>query len=165
MNKDTIYTLLAIGVGTLVVWLFLGGQLGRLGQQTPRMEEQNTVEDKSDLVVLTSPLPESEITSPLVIEGRARGYWFFEATFPIILTDWDGRIIAEGYAEAVLDPNDEDATWMTEEFVPFRATLEFSLDPNTIAVSNRGALILRKDNPSGLPENDDALEITVFYKK
>jgi len=43
--------------------------------------------------------------------------------------------------------------------VPFGATIKFEVDKN--AYSNKGSLILRKDNPSGLPENDDALEIPV----
>ena len=42
---------------------------------------------------------------------------------------------------------------MTENFVPFILTLEYNADTS---VSNKGSLILQKDNPSGLPENDDA---------
>ena len=72
----------------------------------------------------------------------------------MILTNWDGLIIAEGYATAQGD-------WMTTDYVPFEATLEFTADTS---VSNRGSLILKKDNPSGLPENDDALEYTVYLK-
>lgn len=117
------------------------------------VEEIFEIDDKSDLIILDSPRPEQYIKSPLTISGQARGTWFFEATFPVVLTDWDGRIIAEGYATAKED-------WMTEEFVPFEAQLEFVADTT---VSRRGSLILQKDNPSGLPENDDALEITVFF--
>ncbi|AKM84087.1 TPA: hypothetical protein DCZ46_00045 [Candidatus Campbellbacteria bacterium] len=112
---------------------------------------------KSDLIVLDTPLVGSEISSPLKIEGRARGTWFFEASFPITLTDWDGRIIAQGIATATDD-------WMTEKFVPFTANLEFENPQNIGDFSRRGALILQKDNPSGLPEHDDALEVTVYFK-
>ncbi|MFZ2484494.1 MAG: Gmad2 immunoglobulin-like domain-containing protein, partial [Minisyncoccia bacterium] len=104
---------------------------------------------------LIYPRPNQEIASPLVITGEARGYWFFEASFPVMLVDWDGRIIAQGIATA----KDE---WMTENFVPFEATLTFTVDPNVY--SKRGSLILQKDNPSGLPEHDDALEIPITYK-
>lgn len=110
--------------------------------------------DKTDLIRLDSPRPNEVITSPLAISGEARGYWFFEADFPVVLVDWDGLIIAEGIATAKND-------WMTEEFVPFEATLTFETDPD--AYSDRGALILRKDNPSGLPEHDDALEVPVIF--
>jgi len=112
----------------------------------------NTLEVQ-DLIQLTSPMPNEEILSPLTVTGQARGTWFFEATFPVSLVNWDGLIIAEGYATA-------QENWMTEEFVPFTATLEF-IKPD---YSNRGALILKKDNPSGLPEHDNALEIPILFK-
>lgn len=114
----------------------------------------NTLE-KADLIKLDLPQPSSEISNPLVVQGQARGSWFFEGSFPVVLVDWDGRIIAETIAQA-------QSEWMTKDFVPFKANLVFS-QPDII-VSNRGALILRKDNPSGLPQNDDALEIPVFFK-
>ncbi len=109
---------------------------------------------QTSLVKLTSPTDGQEIQSPLTVEGEASGSWFFEGDFPVILTDWDGRIIAQGIATAEGD-------WMTENYVPFKATLEFTPDTT---VSNRGSLILKKDNPSGLPQYDDAFEITVFFK-
>lgn len=31
-----------------------------------------------DLVILESPLPEAQISSPLLIKGKARGQWFFD---------------------------------------------------------------------------------------
>jgi len=46
---------------------------------------------------------------------------------------------------------------MTEEFVPFEATLVF----NPVRGSTVGTLVLQKDNPSGLPENDNQLTISV----
>ena len=107
---------------------------------------------KANLIRLDSPRPNQVINSPLTITGEARGTWFFEASFPVILVNWDGLIIAEGFATAKSD-------WMTEDFVPFEAVLNF--DENQ-TYSNRGALILKKDNPSGLPENDDALEISIW---
>ena len=82
----------------------------------------------------------------------------FEASFPVILTNWDGLIIAEGYATA------EDS-WMTEDFVPFVATIEFvsPYQEGDEDFMSRGTLILKKDNPSGLPENDDALELPILF--
>lgn len=112
--------------------------------------------EKNNLVRLHSPRQNDVVASPLEIRGEARGNWFFEATFPVVITDWDGRIIGETFATA-------EGEWMTTEFVPFAATLEFAFDESSY--SNRGALILQKSNPSGLPEHDDALEIPVrFYK-
>lgn len=119
---------------------------------------QAQIDAKADLIRLNTPSPNQSISSPLTISGQARGTWFFEASFPVVLTDWDGKIIAEHYATA-------DGEWMTEDFVPFSTELEFD---NPYQTGNpdfmrRGTLILKKDNPSGLPENDDALEIPIFF--
>lgn len=116
------------------------------------------IAEKADLIRVTIPKPNDLIGSPLTITGEARGTWYFEGSFPIILTNWDGLIIAEGHATA-------QGEWMTEEFVPFVATLSFKKpyqtgDPDFM---QRGSLILKKDNPSGLPEHDDALEFPVRY--
>jgi len=116
--------------------------------------------EKLDFIRIDSPRPNAVIRSPLEITGEARGAWYFEATFPAVLTNWDGLIIAEGFATAK-------GEWMTENFVPFASTLEFESpykagDPDFI---RRGFLILQKDNPSGLPEYDDALEIPIFFSE
>lgn len=109
--------------------------------------------EKVDFIRINTPRPNQVINSPLVVGGEARGSWFFEGDFPVILTDWDGKIIAEGFATAK-------GEWMTEDFVVFEGILEFE-KPN---YGNNGTLILRKDNPSGLPEYDDALGIPVFFE-
>ncbi len=107
------------------------------------------------MIMIDEPKAEAQISSPLKVSGRARGPWFFEASFPVILTDWDGKIIAQVSAQAKGD-------WMTTDWVPFEAMITFT-NPGAV-VSSRGALILKKDNPSGLPENDDYRELAVFFK-
>jgi len=109
--------------------------------------------EKINLVRLSNPRPNQKVSSPLFIKGEARGRWYFEATFPVVLTNWDGLIIAKGFATA----EDE---WMTENFVPFIATLEFK-KPD---YKENGYLILQKNNPSGLPEFDEALEIPLLFE-
>lgn len=123
--------------------------------------ERNTPAMYKDIVTLFSPLPGDAIASPLRILGEARGNWYFEASFPIILTNWDGLIIAEGFATAQVNPADGGAGWMTTNYVPFDATLEFE----TPEYGDVGYLILKKDNPSGLPEHDDAFEIQVRFTR
>ena len=125
----------------------------RAGEQTFTEFIGNELE-KTDLIRINTPRPNQTISSPLTITGEARGNWYFEASFPVVLTDWDGLIIAQGIATAK-------SNWMTTDFVPFKATLTFTVDKNVY--SNRGSLILKKDNPSGLPEHDDALEIPVMF--
>lgn len=126
----------------------------RSGEQTFVEGIGNELE-KRDLIRISNPRPNQIIKSPITITGEARGNWYFEASFPVVLTNWDGLIIAQGIAQAKSD-------WMTTDFVPFEATLTFTVDKDVY--SNRGALILRKDNPSGLPEHDDALEIPVIIE-
>jgi hypothetical protein len=109
--------------------------------------------DKIELIQIYYPRPNQIIGSPITVTGKARGTWFFEGVFPLILTDWDGKIIANGYASA-------DGEWMTEDFVGFSGTLVYDIP----SYGDNGNLILQKDNPSGLPEFDDALEIPIRFR-
>lgn len=91
------------------------------------------------------------VSSPLLVTGEAR-LWYFEGVFPIRLLNESGRIIVSGQAQA-------DDNWMTEEWVPFTAELIFPTQPS----GSRGTLLLMDDNPSGLSENADEVEIPVTF--
>ena len=110
-----------------------------------------------DDIVIESLSPGDTISSPLTVSGKARGYWFFEATFPIDVVDWDGKIITTVGATA-------EGEWMTEEFIPFTATIEFETPEPGGPEINRGALIFRRDNASGLPEHDAAVEVPIVFE-
>lgn len=121
------------------------------------------------MVRLDTPEENATITSPLAVSGEARGQWYFEAQFNVVLADWGGRIIMETPATAsgtrMTPKNDKSSTGQAPEFVPFEAELEFDSPyaeggPDFM---RRGSLILQKANPSGLPENDAALEIPVWF--
>jgi len=101
-------------------------------------------------VIISTPEKDAVVSSPLVVYGEARGNWFFEASLPVRLIDDKGQIIAATPAAAGSD-------WMSDNFVPFSALLEFT----TTATS--GYLIIAKDNPSGLPENDDSFRIPIKF--
>lgn len=115
-------------------------------------EDIGNILEKQDLIFLTSPLPNEVVKSPLPIKGEAVGSWFFEGSFPVRLIDDSGKVLGTGLALTKAD-------WMTDNFVPFEVELNFT-NPTTI----KGKLILEKDNPSGLPENSDQLEIPVKFK-
>lgn len=104
-----------------------------------------------NLVRVDFPTENTRVTSPLIIKGDARGFWFFEASFPVSLVDEDGKVLATHYATAQSD-------WMTEEYVPFLSSISFSVSKET-----RGFLVLKKDNPSGDPERDAEIRVPVIF--
>lgn len=106
---------------------------------------------KEDLIVVESPRAYEKISSPLVVTGKARGTWYFEASFPVRLFDDNGKELAVVPAQAKTD-------WMTTDFVDFEAELNFATP-----ATQKGYIILKKDNPSGLSEYDDELKIPVSF--
>lgn len=107
--------------------------------------------NQNEKIHVTSPQENESIGSPITIKGEARGNWYFEASFPIALYDSNDILLAEAPAQAK-------GEWMTEDFVPFELTLSFP-KPTTTS----GKIVLKKDNPSGLPENDEQIEIPVLF--
>lgn len=134
------------------IYIWSNNQSSAPTEPTPTTGD-NTEEPSTNhpLITVVSPQPNQNISSPLTISGEARGNWYFEATFPVSIEDANGNQLAEGYATAQGD-------WMTTEFIPFTAQLTFS-KPAT----KTGKLILKKSNASGLPENDDQIEIPVNF--
>lgn len=102
---------------------------------------------------VTNPAIQSTVSSPLTVTGKARGNWFFEASFPVLVTDSQGALVGTGVAQA-------EGEWMTEELVPFKAEITFT-KPSSSPI---GFVILKKDNPSGLPENDKQEKFEVTFK-
>lgn len=105
----------------------------------------------SDMIHVATPLPNAVVTSTFAVSGEARGNWFFEASFPVKLFDANGVQLAATTARALSD-------WMTTSFVPFSTKVTFS-PPTTTT----GTLVLQKDNPSGLPQNDAEIRIPVKF--
>ena len=99
---------------------------------------------------LRTPVVAAAIASPLVVSGEAAG-WYFEATFPVKLLDANGKTLAAGQARATSD-------WMTADFVPFTATLDF-----TAPATPTGTLVLKNDNPSGDPSRDEIVNVPVRF--
>lgn len=104
-------------------------------------------QDNTDMIKVLSPLRNTIVSGPIEIRGEARGGWYFEADFPIKLYDSAGNLLASAVASAQSD-------WMTEDFVPFKATIDY-----TLLEESDGVLVLEKDNPSGLVENHDEIRV------
>lgn len=160
MNQNNNAKIMFVAVVVLLlvipaVWVFIKSRdlVVEVPTTPVSTEPVSTNEDKSNLIVVTTPLGNATVTSPFIIEGKARGTWYFEASFPIKLYDSNGALLGIAIAKAEGD-------WMTEEFVPFLASLQFT-PPTT---TKMGMLVLEKDNPSGLVENDNKLEIPVRFE-
>lgn len=105
-----------------------------------------------DRVHVFAPLPKTVVSSPVEIRGEARGTWYFEGSFSVVLKDENGQVLGRGIAQAT-------GEWMTMEFVPFRAMINFT--PSGTAI---GSLVLSKDNPSGLPANAAEVVMPVRFR-
>lgn len=148
--SSIIIGLLVVIVVVLIALRFLPEN----SQPAPVTNNGNAAE-VADRIVVTSPKPNETISNPLVITGEARGTWFFEASFPVVLYAENGPETGIGGTIATADGD-----WMTEDFVPFTATLNYS----GTDISGPGTLVLMRDNPSGLPENDAELRIPVIIE-
>ncbi len=116
------------------------------------LEPVQPPESPADVLVrVQAPQRNETIQNPLQIRGEARGIYFFEASFPIKLLDANGLEVATAIATAESD-------WMTQDFVPFSATLTFIRPP-----TETGSLVFMRDNPSGLPEHDASFVVPVRF--
>jgi len=109
---------------------------------------------------LTVALPKSDdlISSPVSVSGQARGGWFFEGSFPIQVFDSNDKLLGSGTAKfAPKNPND---TWMTNDFVDFQGSVQFS-QPAT----DGGYILFKKDNPSGDPAKDESLKLPIKFNQ
>ncbi|MCB9818599.1 hypothetical protein H6788_00215 [Candidatus Nomurabacteria bacterium] len=113
----------------------------------------NYFNSNPDMIVVENPHPGGVVGKEFVVTGEARGNWFFEASFPIEVIGADGNVIAGSFATAEGD-------WMTTEFVSFKSEM---IDLPS-AYIGPATLVLKKDNPSGLPENDASLSIPIVVE-
>ncbi len=104
-------------------------------------------------IVPELPFPGAVTGKEFSVVGKARGTWYFEASFPVKVLDKDGKVLAQGPAQAQSD-------WMTTEFVPFKIDIKV---PQTY--TGPATIVLEKDNPSGIPEKDASISfpITIEY--
>ena len=122
----------------------------------PTEEKPTTSNDAppplSARVVITSPERGVEVAQMFTVAGLAPGPWFFEASFPVQVRDKEGNVLGRAVAQA-------QGEWMTEKQVTFTATMQIDK-----AYHGPATLILMKDNPSGLPEHDDSVEVPIVIQ-
>lgn len=153
-----------VGVGVWFVATMMNGPASPLPEATTTPSQVATTtqmvgtsttqqEPLSARVAVLSPGPGGVVDKTFTVTGKAPGPWFSEAQFPIQVRNANGDIIGDGSAHT-------DGNWQSDDVVPFTADVTIS-DP-----TYKGAvrLILMRDNPSGMPENDDAVEIPIVIR-
>jgi len=110
------------------------------------IEDYNPDNDQralDDLIVVDNLPAEATVSSPFTVSGKARGTWFSEGSFPVFLTDENGKLLAESFGHS-------EESWMTSEFIPFTVTLNYDAPAGI-----KASLELMLDNPAGPKEGFD----------
>lgn len=105
----------------------------------------------ADMIEVFNLNPGQPVSDGMYVQGRARGMWFFEASFPVVIKDANGKVLGTNVATA-------QGEWMTENYVEFMVQLDF-----TRSSTPTGTLEFTKDNPSGLSEHDDVYRVPVKF--
>lgn len=123
------------------------------------VDSETKTDDKVDLLgqvpihpdIQLSSVIHDRLASSIIIEGKAKGTWFFEGDFPAVLVDGSGE-------EIIAVPVSAKGDWMTEDFVLFSAEIGYTYQGEALD----GFLILQKNNPSDMRELDDQLKIPLI---
>jgi hypothetical protein len=157
MNRFFLLTVLVIAV-FIAGWYLLqqnilitGSQLaGGAGSVTdPSYHYTNAT--KNDIFV-TAPEPAASVTTTIIIEGYARGPWYFEGTFPVEVKNAKGVVIGTGQGKA-------EGEWTSNNFAPFTAEVDLKALYN-----GQATIVLKKDNPSGNASKDASLSFPVLVQ-
>src|SRR3989344_914355 len=103
-------------------------------------------------VVVTSPKANSTVGKTFIVSGSAPGPWYFEASFPIKIVDANNNLLGQAIAQA-------QGEWMTTDQVTFTATVTL-----TGSYTGPATVVLMRDNPSGMPENDDSVSVPIVIQ-
>lgn len=159
------WILLAAGlvalIGTWIMYLAKQAEVDYLAQNNFELQTRIvTLESKNSPMKVGSyksskgvsmqvftPTMDSTVKSPLQIAGKVPGTWSFEASFPIELVDDKGKVLAKTTGNLA-------GNWMTDDQVVFTATISWDGSYNGPA-----KLVLKNDNPSGLLDKNDSVEI------
>jgi hypothetical protein len=89
--------------------------------------------------------PKARVTSPLSLTGLAPANWYFENSFPVVVTDVYGEKIGEAPASPT------DVSWTDPDPVKkFAATVTF-----TTPLEQEGWIVLKQDMPGQDDKGDD----------
>ena len=142
-------------------WICENGQWVKHGNPTVSMPtttcEIKTVENNAnteyDGSLILNNLKENDLLQTgFIIEGKVKDNFFFEGTFPIEVQDMSGNGLGTLFATSKTD-------WMTSDYIEFKTEpINFDKKDNT-----EGYILFKKDNPSGLSENDRTIKLKVKF--
>lgn len=145
------FAVLVIVAGSISLFTLRQAQKA-LAEITKLNESYPVIRSLSQPIILVDSLkPGDFISSPLIVEGKARRA-YFEASFPVTLKDGQGNVLAKFFAQAQSD-------WMTDKFVSYKAILEFK-KPETA----EGILELEGDDPAGFGNRPGLIIIPVRFR-
>lgn len=111
------------------------------------------ISGKGVKILVDTPTKNQSVSVPFIVSGQVPGNWSFEASFPVELLDKNGNSLTTIRAQLTGD-------WMTTDLVPFTVTF----DATDLDYVGKASLVLHKDNPSGLSENDDSITIDITLR-
>src|SRR3989344_1071832 len=86
-----------------------------------KIEKQEVVlPEKAGLIKVGNLAINQSVESPLFVKGEAKGFWFFEASFPVKIYDENNFLLGVKPAQAL-------GEWMTENFVPYETKIAFAV--------------------------------------
>ena len=135
----------------VVILIIAGGLIWHAEVAKAPKDEKNNQPPVQAEVVISSPVENQAISSPVEISGKAKGSWFFEAVFPIKILDQDGTELGSGQAQA-------QGNWQTTDYVNFTSKIVF-LHPKGLT----GTILFENDNPSGLPQNHKEFKLPIKF--
>ncbi|MDP2950981.1 MAG: Gmad2 immunoglobulin-like domain-containing protein, partial [bacterium] len=136
-------------------WICVQGQWVQHGNPSSEMPTSTCpgfLPQEPDWVILSTPKENELVSSPILIEGKAKGTWFFEGSFPAKLYNEQGELLSVAIASSK-------GEWMTEDYVDFTAQMTF-----LVATTTKAKLVLERDNPSGLSELEKSVEFSLVLK-
>jgi hypothetical protein len=146
MKGRGLFLLLIVVVGAGAAYWYLGRSDGMGSAGTTEYTSKH-----GSAVTVTSPKGGDVVTSPLTVVGVVPGTWSFEANVPLEILDANHKPVASGHGTVKGD-------WMTEKPVNFEGTVTFKAP-----VTDRGFLVVRKDNPSDDEATNDSVEVPIRF--
>jgi hypothetical protein len=150
MKFIRVFLIIAFLIVGFMLWQELSGVPDEIAKETSAtFLSRNGIE-----IIIDEPQIGEGVSPSFVVKGKAPGTWYFEATFPIFVVDDNDNVIGSCIAQAQSD-------WMVEDYVAFEGLVEIENKSSLVEGGLNAVLILRRDNPSGLPENDDFVEVPI----